>query len=45
LCVALSLAQDEKAVPDEGLIGDWKVSLTPDSKPAQPVEYTKFFRL
>jgi hypothetical protein len=46
-CLAPSFAEDKKAVPDDGLIGDWKVSLTMDSEPAQPYEsgYTKFFRL
>ena len=45
-CVASSLAQDEKPVLDEGLVGDWKVSLSLDSEPAAPVGfgYTKFFR-
>jgi hypothetical protein len=47
VCVAPSFAQDKKAVSDEGLIGDWKVSLTLDSEPPKPAEsgYTKFSRL
>ena len=46
-CVVPSFAQDKKAVPDDGLIGEWKVSLALDSEPVDPVEfgYTKFFRL